>query len=559
MSNTKCCKWLSRRAMIRATLAVPAVLVASAVPFRSEAEGVRGHLTGVVVQTAEGALRGLRTQTLDIFKGVRYGETTAGANRFRPPIPVRPWTGIREAIRLGSPCPQDDGIDYRPWQDPNLPGSEDCLFLNVWSPRRPGKRPVMFFMHGGAYYVGSGGAPIYDGGTLAERGDVVVVTVNHRLGIFGYMYLGGVASQFRDCANLGQRDLLEALRWVRRNISAFGGDPENVTIWGESGGGGKVNVTLAMPAAAGLYHKAIVESGSFLRVRSADVATEEALAVLRELGLSPSNVSALGLVPANRLLQAFQVILTRRAQDHDPAAGMPFSPILDPETMPSQPESRASQVLWKDVPLLVGTNEAEGAYILTMKGPMPKPTDDAALRTEIRRMFPQVDDNKAAGLIAAYREQMPSATQQQLLVSVATGLWMWRDAVRQAELRCDLGGAPVYMYQFGWKDPCFGSAFAIHAVEMPFVFDKLNLQPLWDGSDTAKERALRDPERLRFKLRDAVIAAWAGFARSGTPENAELPVWPPYSLAERATMRLNGVNTVLKDPLGSRIRAVLDA
>jgi len=372
------------------------------------------------------------------------------------------------------------------------------------------------------------------------------------------MYLGGVATEFKDSANLGQRDLVEALRWVRRNISAFGGDPENVTIWGESGGGGKVNATLAMPAAAGLYHKAIVESGSMLRMRSADVATEEALAVLRELGLSPSKVSGLGSVPATQLLQAFQTVFSRRPRGHDPAA-MPFSPMLDPETMPSQPESLASQALWKDVPLLVGTNEAEGAYLLTMKGPMPKPSDAAAIRTEIRRMFPQVDDHKAEALIAAYTEQMPSATEQQLLVSVATGLWMWRDAVRQAELKCEIRGAPAYMYQFGWRDPCFGSAFAIHAVELPFVFDKLNLEPLWDGSNTANERALRDPEGLRFKLRDTVIAAWAGFARSGTPACAEIPSWPTYSLPERATMRLDGVSTVLKAPLGSRIRALLDA
>ena len=256
----------------------------------------------VTVRTAEGELRGRRNGDTLALKGVRYAESSAGANRFRPPVPVLPWTGVRDALEVGDPCYQHNP-DWKHWREPT-DGSEDCLFLNIWTGGLARKKPVMVFFHGGAYFYGSGGAPMYDGGDLAARGDVVVVTVNHRLHAFGFTYLAGLSEEHADCANVGLLDLVEALRWVKRNIAAFGGDPENVTLVGESGGGGKVSCLMAMPSAQGLFHKAIIQSGSQLNVRSPEDATRDTLQLLEILGIPRDRLSDLSSVDTEALWRA---------------------------------------------------------------------------------------------------------------------------------------------------------------------------------------------------------------------------------------------------------------
>ena len=506
-----------------------------------------------IVTTQEGLLRGTRTEALSVFKGVRYGESAGGARRFRPPMPVRAWKGVRNAKALGSQCMQVNE-DLPAWQDPSST-SEDCLFLNVWSPRRSEKLPVMVFLHGGAYLWGSGGVRLYDGAALAQRGDVIVITVNHRLNAFGYMYLPELADRYGDAANLGQQDLVEALRWVRRNVAAFGGDPDNVTIFGESGGGGKVSSLLGMPSAKGLFHKAIVQSGSVLRLRSRQQATSDALAVLEALGLKRIEMDKLRTVSAARLLKAARAVAERGGVESG-LKDIVFSPVLEPRTLPFDLATPESRLLWQDIPLLVGTNEAESVFPLGLTGSLPEVASEAALLDKVQA-FGRTARQSAEQLITTYREHDPSASLQQLLVSITTDQWMGADGLEQAELKAALPGAPVYAYRFGWKDPCFGGAWAAHAAELPFVFDKLELGPLWDAGDTAALRTQGDPEGARLKLRDAMIAAWAGFARLGTPANQYLPDWPRYTLEERATMRFDGRSAVVHDPLGARIRSLL--
>jgi para-nitrobenzyl esterase len=500
-----------------------------------------------VVNTANGRLRGIGTPKLNVFKGIRY----AKAARFSPPIPAQPWSGVRDAVAVGSPCPQHN-LDSLPWHDP-VPPSEDCLFLNVWSPKGARKAPVMVWIHGGAFTWGSGGAPMYDPTSVVERGDVVVVTLNHRLNAFGYLYLAGLSPEFAHSTNLGHLDLREALRWVQRNIAAFGGDPDNVTVFGESGGGLKISALLAMPQAKGLFQRAIVQSGSLPRLRSQDEATAEARALLRELGLTDADVAQLRTIAPERLVAAYDAIAQRHGYWSIP--NLPFSVVQDSATAPYQLNDPAALALWKDISLLVGTTEAESVFPFFMEGSVPQPADDAAMQAAIVKRIERVSPATAHGLIEAYRASMPAADGQQLLVAITTGQWMRADAVHQAEHKLAAGGAPAYMYQFAWKEPIMGGRWAVHGADLEFLFDKLDVNSLFvDGDTVPAERAKLDPAGDRFRLRDAMIAAWTNFAHHGRPDTPLLPAWPSYTLAERATMRLDGKSTLIADPYGPAVR-----
>ena len=507
---------------------------------------------GVVVHTQEGTLRGLATEKLNIFKGVRYGEAPTGALRFQKPLPVRPWKGIRSATQLGAPAMQDNP-DLPIWQDPQKP-SEDCLFLNVWAPRTPGPHPVMVFFHGGAFAWGSGGVPMYDGAALAEHGEVVVVTINHRINVFGYLYLAQLSSRYADGGNPGHRDLLEALHWIQRNIGEFGGDAENVTIFGESGGGAKVSLMLATPKAEGLFHKAIVQSGSALEIRTPDIATAEARALLSELAIPRDAAERIVEVPAEAVMRAYRTISNG---PHGAGwLGLAFSPVLDPSTIPLQPVELESRKRWKHVPLLTGTTADEGVFFLAVEGGIPDLKSDQDVMTALVGAPVKMDPGRAQLLLAAMRASRPDATPQQLLVAIRSFDFFGSRALAQAELKGQLGGAPVYAYEFAWKEPCLGGAWSIHGADLPFMFDKLEVGPLYDESDTVKLRAQHDPEGLRYKLRDAVMDAWTSFARAGAPASSGLPDWLPYHNADRAVMRLDRTSELVRDPLGARLRAL---
>jgi para-nitrobenzyl esterase len=514
---------------------------------------------GPVASTAEGYLLGIASGGLHVFKGIRYGESTAGANRFRPPVPVAPWEGVRDATALGDQCYQRHEGPRAFYQ--RSAGSEDCLLLNVWSPAGADGLPVMVFLHGGGYRSGSGGAPAYDGGRLAERAGVVTVTVNHRLHLLGFMHLADLADGYEDSSNTSLQDLVEALRWVKRNIAAFGGDPGNVTIFGESGGGGKVSSLLAMPSAAGLFHKAIVQSGSQRRFRSREEATEDAKAALDFLGLGPGDRSALEAVPVEKLHDAFVHVFTMRASARA-LSKLPFSPVIDPRTAPWHPADPEALALSRNVPLLIGSTEEETAWWLWQNPDLLKPpASDSDLIDTLTRAFPLAGDAEAGklpALLAAYRAHFGEPGRWRLLLAITSDLWMARDAIATAQARTASGCAPVYLYRLGWRDPFLGGSYAAHATDLLFLFDKLDLAGASDSGNEPELRAAADPEGRRYHLRDAMVQAWGNFARSGKPSSPELPGWSAFTIQDQQTMRLDGHSTLLADPFGPDIRALFD-
>ncbi|MGO6882991.1 carboxylesterase/lipase family protein [Rhizobium ruizarguesonis] len=543
---------MSRRDALKCTVAgVAGALVGFPKPMQAD-----DATDGPVITTLEGKLRGRSNGKLNIFKGVRYGEPTGGSGRFRRPVQLKPWDGIRDATILGDPCFQNNP-DWEGWKENNN-GSEDCLVLNIWSPRESIKRPVMVFLHGGAYMYGSGGAPMYDAANLAERGDVVVVTVNHRIHMLGFMHLASLSSEYRGNSNSGLLDLVEALRWVKRNIAAFGGDSDNVTIFGESGGGGKVSCLMAMPSAKGLFHKAIIQSGSQLRLRTPEDATGDAKAALKHLGISESNLGALEKIAPQTIWDTYMKVSggSLRGGFSDFA----FSPVLDEDTLPFQPGSAEAIENSKHIPLLVGTNEAEGTFPLLLADLLKAPADEASIDGLLEQLFTKIGDKGRPvlrELIQASKKRKPSDDPFHLLVAVSTDLWMTGDAIEQAEQRFSQGASPVYMYRFGWKEPCFGGEWATHAAELPFVFDHLDIDLIWGDANLEANRQKLDPEGKRYHLRDAVIGAWSSFARDGVPSANMLPVWPVYDTKMRSVMRLDMESTLSRDPLGPAVRSAL--
>jgi para-nitrobenzyl esterase len=508
-----------------------------------------------VVRTVEGTLRGITSGGLQVFKGIRYGESTAGANRFRPPQAVAPWRGIRDATVLGDQCYQRRGLPAA--LSEQGPGSEDCLVLNIWSPAGARSLPVMVFLHGGGFRGGSGGAPAYDGARLAERAGVVSVTLNHRLHILGFLHLAELAPGYEDSSNTGLQDLVEALRWIRRNIAAFGGDPGNVTLYGESGGAGKVSLLMAMPSAAGLFHKAIVQSGSQRRLRSREDATADAKAALGLLGLAPGKRTALETVPLPALYDACLRTTAERISGRTMSRQV-FGPVIDPSTLPWHPAEPAALALSGGLPLIIGSNEEETAWWLRDSPVLLRPpASDADIISTLRRVFPQAsraEIEKLPALLAAYRARIKKPDLWRLLIGVTSDLWMARDALATAEARADSGCAPVYLYRFGWPEPCFGASYAVHAAELLFIHDQLDLAGVWDAGNEPELRASSDPAGNRHRLRDAMTEAWGNFAHSGQPSSSGLPDWPAYTTQDRQTMRLCGQSTLLADPFGPEVR-----
>jgi len=531
---------LDRRSMLRG---VGAVMTMGSVPVLWDAAAfAQGETT---VEVEHGSLKGRRASGVIVFKGIPYGGSVTGNGRFLQAPPVSPWPGVRNALDYGPPCIQNN-TDYSAWIDPK-PGAENCLVLNVWTPQITGKRPVMVWIHGGGYSSGSGGLPIYDGAALARKGDVVVVTVNHRLNIFGYLHLAAFDQRYASSGNAGQLDLVQALQWVSKNIGAFGGDPGNVTIFGESGGGAKINALMAMPSAHGLFHKAVVESGSALTVEEPESAERTGRAVLDALGLSTKEVSRLQDVSAEKLLATY--VRVSGGGPSTEGAHHPFGPVVDGISIPAQTWTPRAPEISRVVALLVGTNHDETAAFID-KGMYDPPADDTALRNRIKRaavFSSPLSDDAVNSLISYYRKEMPSASRLDLLVRISTDVGMRRGAIEQAERQLALG-APVFMYEFDWRTPCFGGNWALHGIEIPFVFDNLDYGIAWDGHDTNAQRAAADPKGVRFRLADQTSGAWVAFACSGSPSHPGLPDWRPYTLAERKTMLLGGRCEVRSDP-----------
>lgn len=481
-----------------------------------------------VVRTRSGEVRGCVSEGVNAFKGVPYAAPPVGANRLRPPQPVAPWDGVRDALAFGSKSPQ---VSYPPGIAESLAElvgtGEDCLTLNIWTPNLgPAGRPVMVWIPGGMFeFHATGASAFYDGSRFARDG-VVCVTINYRVGAEGFLYLGdGVA-------NLGLLDQIAALEWVQGNIGALGGDPGKVTIFGESAGAMSVATLMSMPRAKGLFHRAIVESGTAHSVNSPATAARIGRRLAEKLGV-PATREAIAALSPELLLQAQAQLRDELLARPDPAfwgevalSYLPWAPTVDGETIPERPIDRILAGRAADIDLLVGTNTEETRLFFLSDGSIDRITDAAVVAMAAAYGLP-------AEALSAYRAAHPGASAGELFSAIQTD-WYWRiPAIRLADAHATNARASTYMYEFAWRSPQFGGRLgAAHGVEIPFVFDTLGLgtEPLLG----------RDPPQ---SLADVMHANWVAFAAGNGCG------WPKYDLAHRPTMRFDTASGVVDDPL----------
>lgn len=485
-----------------------------------------------VATTTAGKVRGISTDGIQVFKGIRYGASTEG-RRFLPPEPPAPWTEVVDAKDYGNQAPQVAGPPvslFKSWANPREL-SEDMLFLNVWTPaprenlhdNKP--RPVLVWFHGGGFATGSGSSKAYDGTRLARRGDVVVVTVNHRLNAFGYLYLGGLSDDpaLADSGNVGNLDMLLSLQWVRDNIAAFGGDPANVLIFGESGGGAKVSTLMGMPAAQGLFHKAVAQSGSLITARTKETATTSAKAFMEVLGLKADQVAELRTLPMAKILEGLDALRTR------PDAGVGFGPVMDGRSLPRHPFEPDAPAVSANVPLLVGTVKDE---MTMLRGAFDPTLFDLTWEELPKRLGANLKGIDVPKVVAGVRKLHPDATASDVFFKVTTELAFRNSAIKQAERKSAAGAAPAFMYQLIWETPVDGGKWkAPHALDVGLVFD---------NAPTSASMSGTGPEAQ--KVADHMSDAWLAFARTGNPG------WPAYDTKTRATMMFDVESKVVNDP-----------
>ena len=488
----------------------------------------------VTAETSSGKVRGAIVESIRIFKGIPYGAPPTGTNRFLPPAKPTKWSGVRDALAYGSTAPQ--GVNPNATPNPNAPAQgEDCLVLNVYTPALRGgsKRPVMVWLHGGGFATGSGSGPTIQGANLARSGDVVVVVLNHRLGVLGQTYLGEVlGSGFASSGSVGIQDIVLALHWVRENIAHFGGDPNLVTIFGQSGGGRKVATLMSMPSAKGLFHRAIIESGGVLRLTTQEDAIRTTNLLLAELGLNSAQARELQNIPFAKLVAANDAAYKKLTM-REPGM-VENSPIVDGRIIPSHPWDPAAPKLSTHIPLLIGWAHTEETLY-------DRPTaeklalDEAGLQQRVAKRLAVADPNQ---LIAAYRSTNPHATPWDLYILIATDHPRGAYARELAKRKVGQGSAPVYVYRFDWETPEGGGHMrSPHAVEVPFVFENIKV---------AGPLISKMPEA--FALSEKIAASWVSFARTGNPNVPVLPHWPAYSAETRDTMVFNNESRVAQDP-----------
>jgi len=533
--------FLVRLPLAGAALAAPALLTT-----RTRAASASG---AVVAKTIHGRVRGARREGVAVFKGIPYAGSPAGQNRFKPAPKLVAWKDVRDALLYGPQSMQPPDPAWPKEWKPAI-SSEDCLYLNVWTRGiADGKRrPVMFYSHGGGFSSGNGGADVapqdafHDGLALARDYDVVVVTHNHRLGIMGYLYLAELlGEEYAASGAVGMLDIARALEWVRDNVAEFGGDPGSVMIWGESGGGAKTSALTAMPAAQGLYHKASIESGAALRLRTPESAVTAAREVLSVLGIEQQRARELLRVPAEKLIEAAQSLPRRPATSDGSVSsglteGLGFSPVVDGSFFPAHPYDPVAPTVSANVPLITGINKDETIFM--MRGtPEVFSMDEAGLRQRLEPLLKE----RTNRVLEAYSRSRPNASPVDLYVAITTARWMWMDTVTLAERKVALEAAPVFMYVFAFESEVPAApgvdypSGAAHAAEIPFKFNH-------------PESGFTGQRKARFKAARNMSRAWATFARTGNPSHDEIPRWPRYTLDERATMFLDAECRVVNDP-----------
>jgi para-nitrobenzyl esterase len=501
---------------------------------RAGDEAVRAGAGVAEAETAYGRVAGYVDRDILTFKGVPYGDTTGGVNRFKPPRPPKSWAGVRSSRSYGPICPQDQGTGRLndeeaflfPWVD--AVQGEDCLRLNVWTPGLAGRaRPVMVWLHGGGFEAGSGhDLDAFDGRNLAARGDVVVVTLNHRLNLLGFMDLSDLGADFAQSANAGMLDIVAALAWVRDNIAAFGGDPGRVTIFGQSGGGAKVSTLMGMPAAKGLFHRAIVQSGSFSFFQPPERSRRLSALVLKELGIESTRLGHLGELPYAELRRAADAVLRREnrpgnlvSDSRRSVERLGFSPVVDGAVLPAAPFAPGVRPLMPDVPMIIGTTLNE--FASGINHPEYEQFAEADAMQRIAAMAP----GRAEAVYAAFRKRTPRAKPFDIWSRIASAS-VRQGALTQASAKAAQGGAPAWLYWFTWQTPVLdGRPRAFHCAEIPFTFANAQRCARMTGGGP---RALA--------LEASIADAWIAFARAGDPNHPGLPAWKPFGPAASGTM-----------------------
>ena len=481
-----------------------------------------------LVITRSGRLNGSRERGVNVWRGIPYAAAPVGRLRFRAPQPPLAWSGLRDATAFGASAPQPSSVAEEVLGlFGRVPSSEDCLFLNIWS-RGPGgpPRPVLVWVHGGSFLNGAGSDPLYDGRTFAARGDVVVVTVNYRLGPLGFLHLGGDGGADD---NAGLRDIVAALAWVRDNIAAFGGDPGCVTLFGQSAGAMAIGALLGVPAARGLFHRAILQSGAARHVHDRASAERVRRAVLRAAGLGGGDGDALRALPAERLVGAAVGVAGGVS-----LTGLPFQPLVDGVFLPASPLDTVRSGGAAGVPLLLGTTRDElGLYaVMAARDPSNEVSKRWRRLRAMGGLAAMLGPLRLMRIAAAYRGE-PGGQ-----LAMAGDLVFRQPALDLAAAQA--AHAPVFLYRFDWASPAYGGALgAAHAVEVPFVWNTLALpQAALVARDGPAERCLAD----------AMQDAWIAFARTGAPVALTLPPWPAYEPGARATMILDTEPRVESDP-----------
>jgi para-nitrobenzyl esterase len=499
----------------------------------------------VHAETIYGKIRGQRMDGVNIFKGVPYSGKVSGERRFRRPSPLDPWKGTKEALALGPPAIQNP---RRNEPDP----SEDCLFLNIWTPANDNrKRAVMFYSHGGGYVGGSGGSGGQDGANLARNFDVVVVQTNHRLGLLGFLYLDEIAGEeYTGSGNMGVSDIAAGLKWVHENIANFGGDPNNVMIFGESGGGGKTSCLYTMPEAAPYFHKCSIESGPGVRMLSTDRAARTTSHVMKELGISPSNWRKLLEVPAANLLDIQSKIpfvppFQPKQETFGENAIWGFGPVVDGKVLPRHPFDPQAPEISRHKPLMVGWNEDEYTFFAwERKDTAPFSMDFDGIKQRLSAQFGK--DNER--LVETYRKSRPDAAAPDIFVAINSIHMMGLGSIEIAERKAAQQAAPVYLYQFGYKSDMKipGTDYEMgtpHAMDISFKFN--NEVPPKAGE--APRMGFGGSKPDRYVASHNMAELWTNFAKTGKPAAQNAPEWPSYNLSERPAMRIDAECEVIKN------------